>query len=434
MVLPASVRSEKLRALRADETKVTGSQKLFYKGNTSTFDVYQIDLDWLIYNRHNGRIESEMLTWEAEHQIGPDAYDDEIHKRIEDFIWNTNVERNKHTLNDLKEKQQQRPGIVSLDGVIIDGNRRAMLLGRLSGARRYFEAVILPDEYYENEKEIVRLETQYQIGEDAKLDYGPLEKYLKVKRLKDHLDYDEDEIADMMSVNPSDVQRLVGIMALMDEYLDHIQCPGLYSMLKEEDGTKEGMFVDLYLDLRRRSSPSLAWPVEDLDFTELKAIQFDYVRCGTGLFEGGKDYRKISHDKKGEKSFFGKEEIWKAFRDEHYKNVGPITEAIPTLDEYMAQHPDYQSRSDAAAARENEWKEKAGGKLFGNYNRHRNKLEAQINANKPRELLERAVEALRNVDYHINSFVMDAGNEALVKEINSLAYEMKRRFDRPNRR
>jgi hypothetical protein len=62
MVLPATVRSEKLRTLRADDTKVIGKQKLFYKGNTSTFNVYQIDLDWLIYNRHNGRIESEMLS------------------------------------------------------------------------------------------------------------------------------------------------------------------------------------------------------------------------------------------------------------------------------------------------------------------------------------------------------------------------------------
>jgi hypothetical protein len=433
MVLPASIRSQKLRALRDDQTKATGKEKLFYKGSTTPFNVYAIDLDWLIYNRHNGRIESEMLTWGVEHQIGPDAYNNEIHTKIDDFLWKTNIARNKHTLKDLDAKGQQRPGIVSLDGVIIDGNRRAMLLRRPPIEARYFEAVILPDEYYQNEKEIVRLETQYQIGEDAKLDYGPLEKYLKAKRLRLHLGYSEKEIADMMSVDESDVQRLLGIMKLMDDYLDHIQCPGLYSMLKEDDGTKEGMFVDLHLDLRRQPS-NIPWPVEDFDFTELRTIQFDYIRFGTALFEGGKDYRKISHDKKGTKSFFGKGDLWKTFRDEHYKNVNPITEAVPTLDEYIAQYPDYQSRSDAATARENEWKEKAEGQLFGNFNRHRNKLEAQINANKPRELLERAVEALRNVDYRSDSFVTDTANEALVKEINSLSYEMKRRFDRPNRR
>jgi hypothetical protein len=56
--------------------------------------------------------------------------------------------------------------------MVIDGNRRAMLLRRLT-PNQYFEGVILPDAYYENEKEkeIVRLETEYQIGEDSKLDY-----------------------------------------------------------------------------------------------------------------------------------------------------------------------------------------------------------------------------------------------------------------------
>ena len=107
----------------------------------------------------------------------------------------------KRTLQDLGRKGQQRPGIVTLDGVIIDGNRRAMLLRRLEGKtneKQYFEAIILPDAYDENEKEIVRLETQYQLGEDAILDYGPLEKYLKAKRLKETLGIDVPEIAQLM--------------------------------------------------------------------------------------------------------------------------------------------------------------------------------------------------------------------------------------------
>ena len=198
MVLPASDRAARLRSLREDKAKVVGSQKLFYKGATQPFDVYQIDLDWLVYNRHNGRIESEMLTWEFDHDVGDQDYTQEVHDRIGKFLWETNVERNRHTLKDIEAKQQQRPGIVSLDGVIIDGNRRAMLLGRIT-PRRAFEAVILPDEYYENQKEIVRLETEYQIGEDSKLDYGPLEKYLNVKRLSRVLGYEIEEIADMMS-------------------------------------------------------------------------------------------------------------------------------------------------------------------------------------------------------------------------------------------
>src|SRR3954452_18996996 len=123
MVLPADVRTQRLRALRNDTSKAVGIEKIFYKGSPERFDVFQIPLDLLIYNRHNGRIESEMLTWQFEHDVGHTEYNDTIHKLIDKCLWETNVERNKHTLKDLKEKQQQRPGIVSLDGVIIDGNR-----------------------------------------------------------------------------------------------------------------------------------------------------------------------------------------------------------------------------------------------------------------------------------------------------------------------
>jgi hypothetical protein len=432
MILPFAVRTERLRALRADRTKAVGSEKVFYKGSPERLDVFQIPLDLLIYNRHNGRIESEMLTWQFEHDIGHTDYDDDIHKLIDNFLWETNVERNRHTLKDLKEKQQQRPGIVSLDGVIIDGNRRAMLLRRL-GSIQYFEGVILPDEYYENEKEIVRLETEYQIGEDSKLDYGPLEKYLKVKRLIDGLGYGKADVCQMMGITTGELERRVATMKLMDAYLEYIDCVGLYNMLKEADNsTKEGMFVDLNADLKRLQdgAAGIAWAPDKIDIEELKVIQFDYLRFGTSLFESGKDYRQISHDGRGERSIFAKEEIWKAFRAEHRKNIDPITTALPDLDDYLAQNPELTSRKEAAELRNNEWNEKARGLLTGNFNRAGDKLEAENDANEPRRLLERAFAALARVNYSTPSFTKDMANKDLVKEISTVAWEMKKRFEK----
>src|SRR3546814_6892560 len=81
----------------------------------------------------NGRIEAEMLTWEQENAAPIGTYDDELHGKIGAFLWDSNKGRNKATLADLTSKGQQKPGIVSLDGVIIDGNRRAMLLRKLEG-------------------------------------------------------------------------------------------------------------------------------------------------------------------------------------------------------------------------------------------------------------------------------------------------------------
>src|SRR5690349_11946854 len=53
VILPAQIRAERLRTLRADKAKSIGTEKIFYKGSSQRFDVFQIDLDLLIYNRHN---------------------------------------------------------------------------------------------------------------------------------------------------------------------------------------------------------------------------------------------------------------------------------------------------------------------------------------------------------------------------------------------
>lgn len=223
MVLAADVRRQKLQQLRQNSEQAAEHQKLYYRAQTQSFPVFRIDLDALIYNRHNGRLEAEMLTWEREHTASPGVYDDQLHELIEGFLWKSSVRANEQTMKDLQLKQQQRAGIVSADGVIIDGNRRAMLLRRIerdTKQKQYFEAIILPDAYAENEKEIVRLETQYQLGEDAKVEYGPLQKYLHVKRLKRGLGIEESEIAKLMNETEGRIATLLGTMDLMSAVLD----------------------------------------------------------------------------------------------------------------------------------------------------------------------------------------------------------------------
>ncbi|MDA6854677.1 hypothetical protein OSL50_26375, partial [Escherichia coli] len=47
---------------------------------------------------------------------------------IEKFLYDSKVDRNKTTMESLLKNGQQRYGIVTSDGTIVDGNRRAMLL------------------------------------------------------------------------------------------------------------------------------------------------------------------------------------------------------------------------------------------------------------------------------------------------------------------
>jgi len=433
MVLSTDVRKKKLSDIRA-AGEVQGKQKLYYAGQTQSFEVFRIDLDYLIYNRHNGRIEAEMLTWEQENAVPIGSYDDELHQKIASFLWESNQGRNKATLADLKNKGQQKPGIVSLDGVIIDGNRRAMLLRKLeqNTTKQYFDAIILPHAYADNQAEIVRLETQYQLGEDAKVEYGPLQKYLHARRLHDELGINEDEIDTLMGEPRGNAKKLLEIMQLMDDYLEHIGCPKLYLMLKDSDGTKEGMFVDLHADLKRLTTgkAKVPWAFDAaIDPLQLRLIQFDYIRLGD-FADAKKVYREISHQG-GDKNFFANKEIWERFRNSHTTDVDPITMEMGSLEAFIQDDPDaFNTKVDAARARDKSWSIQVKGSMTGNFRQASYKLKLANEILKPGEYLKRAKDQLDKIDISSDGLLAAPENEALAVEISRIAWEIKKRFDR----
>ncbi len=111
----------------------------------------------------------------------------------------------------------------------------------------YFKAVILPVTLEENPIEIERLETTYQMGEDEKLGYNPIEKYLKAKQIFDKLipKITENEaiksISDWMGESESEIQKYLDTMAVMDEYLEYLEYDGIYTQLD----SREDQFLSL---------------------------------------------------------------------------------------------------------------------------------------------------------------------------------------------
>jgi hypothetical protein len=183
-----NLRIQKLgEIIKSEEPEMTGIS-IRYKGEKKRFNAYKIPLKYLIYNKYNGRIGSLVKSYEREKKE-LDASIEEDKKIIEKFLWDSKADRNKATMQSLVEDGQKIYGIVTSDGVIIDGNRRAMLLNKIHSERHtyskkhnvdhseFFVAVILPGDA--TPKEIQKLETTYQMGEDKKLDYNPIEKYLK---------------------------------------------------------------------------------------------------------------------------------------------------------------------------------------------------------------------------------------------------------------
>lgn len=396
-----------------------------YHGKTITLPAFEIPLDYLVYNPYNGRIGSVVKSYERQnHQLDPeDPADKAI---IEKFLWDSKPDANKKTKERLLKEHQQKHGIVTADGIIIDGNRRASLLNNImadnsipfndKGHCQYFIAIILPEDA--DKKEILALETTYQMGEDAKVDYNPIEKYLKCKDLKD-AGFTDDDIAGMMDCKPGEVRTMLSALCLMDEYLDEYDYSGMYTQLdKRED---QFLKLDSALKKYKAGVPSM-WPYDpDSDVSDLKLVAFDYIRAGFDqtLF---RNIINAPTGKKSASSFFAKQEVWEAFRDAHFQATEDVNE--PTVQQIMDQNPPDLGR--ALKSRDQKWQQKVGDSLESNYAKSMDQLNNHANAAKPIQQLMKACQALEVVDVTQPSFTTDGNIRGCVETLDEFITNFKK--------
>ncbi len=406
-------RLKQLDSLRATKTPYK-MDDIIYRGEKKLLPVFEIPIEFLVYNKYNGRVLSMVKSYERQfHPLNVENKADK--KTIEKFLWESKIVRNKITMEDLKEYGQKRIGIVTKDGIIIDGNRRASILNRIAQEKNsgpmYFKAIILDDTLDDNPKEIMRLETTYQIGEDDKLDYNPIEKYLKCKDLTE-IGFGTAEIAKMMGEKEAKINEWMSIMQLMDDYLDNLGYNGIYTRLEK----LEGQFVDLSRFLKRyeKGAPYADWSYKESDISDLKAICFDYMRA---RYEG-KEFRSIAALSRKE-SFFCKQKVWEKFRDEHFKTIDPINNKEPAIDELREKDPQ-KNLSEILKVRDEDWKSNAATVLTRNLNKSQRRLDDFNEENAPMILLRRAKDTLSSINTDVEPFYNDANVLSLIKEINSL--------------
>lgn len=330
------VRIQKIQEIiQRNQADPFGKQEIPWEDDLVSMNVYKIPLNLLVYNKYNGRILSRTKSLEKQN-ITIDEFSEVGKKLIEKLLWNSKIDANKKTQKNIAEFGQQKIGIITKDGIIIDGNRRAMLLndiqndGVLSGKKYskkydYFKAVVLPITLLENPLEIEKLETSFQMGEDKKLGYNATEKYLKAKELylrltsKSIIDLKYldnvaiSKIADWMGEPESEIIKYLDTMAIMDEYLEYHEYDGIYTQLD----SREDQFLSLTKWLKNfygETSKRAFDGYTDNDVDDLKILAFDYLRFRNEY--DGKEFRNIGEGNQ-ENHFFGDKDIWKSFLDKH---------------------------------------------------------------------------------------------------------------------
>ena len=357
-------------------------KEIMWQDNLEVMPVYKIPLKYLLYNKYNGRILSRTQSLEAQGKdLDPENENDK--KSIEKLLWDSKPDRNKKTLSDLEAHGQKEIGIITRDGIIIDGNRRAMLLNKID-KYDYFKAVILPVTLEQNPIEIEKLETSYQMGADEKLGYNPIEKYIKAKNLEKK-GITTKEISDWMGENESTIKDYLSVMKTMDDYLDYLQYNGIYTQL---DG-REDQFINLtkWLNTFYSGSAKGFDGYKEDDVSDLQAIGYDYIRI---QYEG-KKFRQLAYGHK-DRHIFGNKEVWQSFSDKHFEFISPI------IDEEGKPNLDTNNIEATLNARDATFKTKTEKFLDDNLDEHYTQIRYKQSQNEPKKLVRNATRAIQSIN------------------------------------
>ncbi|MFI5163051.1 MAG: hypothetical protein ACHQHN_17350 [Sphingobacteriales bacterium] len=400
-----------------EESIETGERKsINYQHDFTPRPVKRIPLQYLLYNPHNGRIRSYTKSYETQFQeLNPENENDKL--IIEQYLYDSATAKNEKTLESLEKNGQQEVGIVTIDGLIIDGNRRAMLLNKLSAKQNitgYFNAVVLPNKLSDNEKEIVTLETRYQMGVDSKVDYNPIEKYIRCQELQNRHGFSVEDISKVMAEEKPRIEEWLKILDLMDDYLSFLGTPGYYTRLEK----REGHFVDLnnYLKSYKKSQSSARWDFTNDDILELKNVYFSYIRLGIPVQRA-----RIIGKPTSSNSFFCHRKIWEDFISDYNTTIKSFDE--PSFDKIKLEEPT-KSHEDIIRDIDTNWKKHVEGSMLEDLSYSEGVLKDLLELHAPIRILKRVINSLGQINsenlIHSNKNDIESLLNQIIKKVEAL--------------
>lgn len=376
--------------------KTDRSTKMTVDGITSTYPIYRVRLNHLYFNDQNDRIATWISQYKTENGSSSISMDDmdTYNDIIQDFITKSNPDKLRQTEKNIELIGQQKYGVVLNDGRIIDGNRRFSCLRNLSknnDSFNYFETVILNSDYEHNAKQIKMLELQIQIGEEARVDYDPIDRLVGIYRdlVKNKL-LTVAEYARSANMKERDVEKQIEYAKLLVEFLEAINAPEQFYIAR--DMNLNGPLVELYGILNKIKDEDKKQEIKYIVFTNfLMSPSGDMTRFIRNL-------KKVATSR---------------YLDEFIYKETPITEEVlDSLPEVGKVTP-----SVIAEVRANK---DIVDKLENEMDIASNKAKASEARNKPGQILSKAVDSISSIDPMIIDKLNNEQREEVLETIERL--------------
>lgn len=405
-----------------------------------------VPIKYLKFRKDNGRIRSEVETFEHINGCELVEHTDETQNILRKILKELNPEDNNELKKLIKHKGQIQPAIITCDGFLINGNRRKLVLEELyqeNGQDSKYESMrVVILEPNVPEIEIQKIENRYQLQSEGKSEYHGLNRALTLRKniengfslksqLKDDPTFVDLEGKEFDRALKQVEKDFLKPLECVDRYLETFDKKGLYNTISGGAGDREGRW-QAFVDYSAFYYSVLNNPLKR---QELGIKENEVGPIENAIF---KIIRKRSLDSKELEKSFGKVHAFvrsgnlqKYLKDpiakKHFINIAKnVVEDIPETEKYDKTGNKYNERDIDEL-----WGKKFRTEIIGELIQARKVVNRQDERDKPLELLEDALKKLNHENLQIDNMGVEHYDKALslAKQIAQKANEIYEEVD-----
>jgi len=292
--------------------------KIYNDTEFVSLNIYKVPVKILKYNFANVRISAEKAKVEQDRNGVPlNPMNESDQKLVEQILLTSRFYSKTATedlLEDIKKKELEEPAIVTIDGVIWNGNRRVAILNKLrhdTGEQRYdyVNIVRLPELSF---KELKKLERRLQMQKDWKQSYGPIQTRLDVRQSLKDPSWDLLEIIASYGgrYDEDDLKKMREEIDLIDEYLVRIKRPKDYALIQSAD---KGGGVETFTAIHDILKAEEKKNTKPIDQEKIKLACFRIKHHPDSTYEHLRDFRRVLNDAQSRNEFVKNSDTFKNF-------------------------------------------------------------------------------------------------------------------------
>jgi ParB-like chromosome segregation protein Spo0J len=244
--------------------KKLGTKNVQLRDGVSPRTIIALPSENLMYRIQNTRTRRQQLKYLRERPSLPkDLFADPESQRAQEAQEAILLEMIDSTgqdfVSDLDGRGQEDPAIITIDGYIVNGNRRTAALRRLG--KEYMSCVVLPKNV--TKKEIYDLEIDLQMSKDFREKYHWVNELIDIEEGINNFSETPDDLASRLRIKKPELTSKLRMKKLVDKFLNWKMIPGQYDYEKLDEAEQD--FSELEKETRKAKYAAVPGMLDQLE-------------------------------------------------------------------------------------------------------------------------------------------------------------------------